>query len=148
VDAVEAGLRRLGMDDFVAEEDEETEESDVGVTPPPKRGSEGSPKAIASSSLRSPLFDLEQQLPPVPEALSVSTSDTEEEEDLVTLSKSTPQLDPSPKFDLRWNSERERDLEAQNLDWMRSDSTDEVKKRTVIVERLEPVETKAIFSCF
>ncbi|THH27844.1 hypothetical protein EUX98_g6338 [Antrodiella citrinella] len=147
LDAVEAGLKRLGVEETVFADDEEV---DVGESSRPKkpvrRYSEEEPEddATVATGLLSPSA-MSERLPSVPEdghedAQSIA------EEDLVAMSKSMSHLEQSKKPS-RFTPDQVRS-ERSNLDWMHDDSTENPKKRTVITERLETVNTKPFFSCW
>ncbi len=124
LDAVEAGLKRLGVE----EESIDEEEVDVGTvrTKSKKRETDSPAQVLLSPSARS------DYLPAVLEdevATEGGGSDTEE--DLVAMSKSMPHLEQSPPIlHARWTSHEER----PNLDWMDVDSATSPKRRTVIAE--------------
>lgn len=129
LDAVEAGLKRLGVDEEAAEE----EETDVGTvrTKSAKRQQslDSSVELVMSPSERS------ERLPPVQEdegADGDAASITEE--DLVAMSKSMPQLESPIPIAGRWTSTDER----SNLDWMDVDGGSNAKKRLVIAEVSTP----------
>ncbi|RDX55174.1 hypothetical protein OH76DRAFT_1429594 [Lentinus brumalis] len=175
LDAVEAGLKRLGVDD--AEEEEDGMEVDVGESSssvparmpssaPPTQSSFGSPpmsrepsggEGAPAAALLSPSA-LSDRLPAVPEAddgdgdgyatdaLSMSYA----EEDLVAMSKSTSQIEaPHSALHTRFTSYHSppiREEEQPSLDWMQA--AESPKARTVIVERLETVDVKPLCSCW
>ncbi|KAI8972217.1 phosphatidylinositol 3 and 4-kinase-domain-containing protein [Trametes punicea] len=166
LDAVEAGLKRLGVEDTAEDE----EEMDVGESSshaqlpkepssaPPTQALFGSPPVSRESSgengagaMLSPSARSER-LPAVPEADDAfSMSFTEE--DLIAMSKSTGQIEaPHSALHARFQSYHgsHSQEERPNLDWMQTDSeTLEIpKSRTVIVERLETVDAKPLCSCW
>lgn len=169
LDAVEAGLKRLGVEETVFEDDEE--EVDVGEAIPKSRkqlpkDQVAEASTSTSGNLLSPPPVLER-LPSVPEDENADTlAASVTEEDLVMMSKSMSYIDPRPPLHTRWSSQGGRQEERPNLDWMHIDSADSPKKRTVIVEvslqilcanvpsdtaiiqRLETVDTKPFFSCW
>ncbi|GJE94494.1 hypothetical protein PsYK624_106640 [Phanerochaete sordida] len=144
LDAVEAGLKRLGLDD----EDEDGdagaggEEVDVGTVRAKRRPGEapdGEP--VLSPSAPS------ERLPAVPEGDDGGATDDAEsvaEEDLVAMSKSMSHIESTSPHSARWPSPHER----ANLDWMDVDAGSSPRRRVVIAERLETVDTKPIFSCW
>lgn len=145
LDAVEAGLKRLGV------EGDEEEEVDVGTVrskAKKKQKQKQEPEerdALAAPLLLSPSAQSER-MPTVTEVDSAAVTDdvaSVTEEDLVAMSKSMPQLEPSPTGS-RWASPSDR----PNLDWMDIDSTMSPRRRVVIAERLETVDTKPFFSCW
>ncbi|OSD06719.1 hypothetical protein PYCCODRAFT_1474162 [Trametes coccinea BRFM310] len=167
LDAVEAGLKRIGVEDAAVEDGGE-EEVDVGEassqpqprmpssapptqtffgSPPLSRepSGEGSPAAaLLSPSARS------ERLPAVPEAedaLSMSFA----EEDLIAMSKSTSQIEaPHSALHTRFQSYHgsHSQEERPNLDWMQAETAESSKSKTVIVERLETVDAKPLCSCW
>ncbi|KDQ57614.1 hypothetical protein JAAARDRAFT_177909 [Jaapia argillacea MUCL 33604] len=142
LDAVEAGLKRLGTGD---DELEDSEEVDVGESsssrPKPLSVSPRVDSSLdASTSPFSPISPSEN-LPPVPEV----DDDDVDEEDLVALSKSTSHLDESPMGrHFRWTSQ-DGPPARPNFDWLHT-AGEAPKKRTVIVERLETTDHKPFFS--
>ncbi|KZT26839.1 hypothetical protein NEOLEDRAFT_1090374 [Neolentinus lepideus HHB14362 ss-1] len=150
LDAVEAGFKGLGSEDLGIPDDEE--EMDVAESassaskatslsrqeqPQPAETSKASASGPPSSSF-SPTARSEN-LPSVPEVGDGN------EDDLVALSMSTPQLDDGPQRNIRWTTHA---AGRRSFDWMRSerDQPDSSKKRTVIAERLETVDSKPFFS--
>lgn len=134
LDAVEAGLQRLGVEEPVIEEDEE--EVDVGTS------SASQPLLIPFDSPQANNPSLQQFTPPgspgggltsVPED-SLAGSVTEE--DLAVMSKSMSHVEsPFTPQHNRWNSHAGRTYQQpdRNLDWMNVDEGEQ-QKRTVIVE--------------
>lgn len=160
VDAVEAGLRRLGVSEDVIEEEDEGEEIDVGVSV----SSTSRPLAVqtdvaidvgpvsSESDFTTPTSPVERRsisiMPGGPGTASMTSSMTEE--DLVAMSRSTPTLLDSrvnaPGLGLRWPSDG-HEVRAQippfgaasrsrppDLDWIRAEEEELVKKRVVINE--------------
>lgn len=130
LDAVEAGLKRLGVEESVIEDDEEV---DVGeVSRPRKKAakptevSESPEEDSTAAALLSPSA-LSERLPSVPEGEDAQSI---AEEDLVAMSKSMSHLE-RPQNHIRWPSDQAR--EERQLDWMH-DGPESPKKRTVIVE--------------
>jgi len=145
LDAVEAGLKRLGVEETVFADDEEV---DVGESSRPKKSvvkyaEEPEDDATAATGLLSPSA-MSERLPSVPENGN-EDAQSFAEEDLVAMSKSMSHLE-QPKNHSRWTSDQGRG-ERNNLDWMHDDPAESPKKRTAIVERLETVNTKPFFSC-
>ncbi len=121
LDAVEASLQRLNVDDS-------DEEDDVGVAASPprpahlSRSQNGSSSSIPPNGPLSPILSPPgSPLPTVHEVPSMASSMTEE--DLVAMSRSTSHADAHS----RWASQV-----ARNVDWLQN--SDAVPKRTVIVE--------------
>ena len=155
LDAVEAGLKRLGVEDNVIDDDDE--EVDVGESSsssrpriqipssaPPTQTTFSSPPISREPSgeggnLLSPSAGTER-LPAVPEgedgegydALAMSFA----EEDLVAMSKSTSQIEaPHSTLHTRFGSYQNQPREERpSLEWMQGDSVDSPKTRTMIVE--------------
>ncbi|KAJ6625668.1 phosphatidylinositol 3 and 4-kinase-domain-containing protein [Mycena sp. CBHHK59/15] len=136
LDAVEASLQRLGMDEYDEEEVDVGESSSTKPIQVPKNQTSSS-SFVATSPFSPPSSP---PLPTVPEVPSVTSSDVEEE-DLVMLSKSTSHVEGSPTHQ-RWASQGG----PSGVDWMNSD--DAVPKRTVIVERLESITKKPLCTCW
>jgi len=165
-------------DDNVIPEEDEPEEVDVGLpsstTPSSSRPSTIRATATVESSsaledsliLSSPLIsastsgdaagDLTHFSLPTAGIHSMESSMTED--DLVAMSKSMSVLDPSPQpLHMRWNSNENQsgangtgnnaEASPHNLEWMDPDASD-ARKRIVINERLEEVNTKPFFSCW
>ncbi|KAH9839416.1 phosphatidylinositol 3 and 4-kinase-domain-containing protein [Rhodofomes roseus] len=141
LDAVEAGLKRIGVEDEALDEDEEVDVGEMSSSVP-ARPSNAEAEGAGADAL-SPSAPSER-LPAVPEdVLSASMT----EEDLVSMSKSLPQLDISAGARHgRWPSMGNRVPEQPSLDWI--DSAESPKPRTVIVERLETVNTRPYFDCW
>lgn len=131
LDAVEAGLKRLGIE----EDDPNEEEVDVGTVRPKatkKKQREQRPQDGESASLLLSPSAQSERLSAVPEVDSATLTDdaaSVAEEDLVAMSKSMPQLEQSPTTS-RWTSPAER----PNLDWMDIDSATSPRRRIVIAE--------------
>ncbi|TFY57039.1 hypothetical protein EVJ58_g7265 [Rhodofomes roseus] len=141
VHALEAGLKRIGVEDEALDEDEEVDVGEMSSSVP-ARPSNAEAEGAGADAL-SPSAPSER-LPAVPEdVLSASMT----EEDLVSMSKSLPQLDISAGARHgRWPSMGNRVPEQPSLDWI--DSAESPKPRTVIVERLETVNTRPYFDCW
>lgn len=147
LDAVEASLKRLGVDDSVIEE--EDEEIDVGESsqrkpakaPQTVQGEPGmSPRLLSSqfSPNRPP-----DSLPAVAEVdPSIHSNEEIDEEDLVAMSKSMSHVESSQRDGHRhgrWATQAqspEIDTTRVGLDWMQET---ESHKRTVIVEVRRPI---------
>ena len=138
LDAVEASLERLAVEDEIEEIEEDVGESSSSPSRPIMAASMlafSENPLIASSS--APSRAGAPELAPVPEADSPtpSTVTEEHEEDVVALSKSLPHLDTGP---LSGNLHHGRGLSnnsaqaaSRTLDWMQEDLP---KKRLVISE--------------
>ncbi|KAI0769778.1 phosphatidylinositol 3 and 4-kinase-domain-containing protein [Trametes elegans] len=169
LDAVEAGLKRLGAGEDG--EDVDVEEVDVGEasssvpaggpasappaqtlfgSPPISREPSGDGAASAGAPSVSAPGAPPDRLSAVPEAedaLSMSFA----EEDLIAMSKSTSHIEaPHSALHTRFQSYHASHSEEErpNLDWMQSDSGESVRTRTVVVERLETVDAKPLCSCW
>ncbi|EIW83022.1 hypothetical protein CONPUDRAFT_52541 [Coniophora puteana RWD-64-598 SS2] len=151
LDAVEASLQRLGVDESVLEEEEEM---DVAESLPHRIPIPGSAPA---ETTHIPEMAASQQFTPpgspgaltsVPEDRSLSSSMTED--DLVAMSMSVPHVQDASYMNrhLRWNSHSSRQTQREGLDWMNSEDADAARKRTVVIERLEMVTAKPLFSCW
>ncbi|KAI0088026.1 phosphatidylinositol 3 and 4-kinase-domain-containing protein [Irpex rosettiformis] len=136
LDAVEAGLKRIGVE----EDDVDEEEMDVGTVtakPIPKKPEDPEAEPLVSPSA------LSERLPAVPE--DEADDDYEHgmtEEDLVTMSKSMPHLESPTPLHSRWTNTEER----PSLEWI--DAANSPRRRLVIAERLETVDTKPLCSCW
>lgn len=149
LDRVEASLERL-----VAGDDEQSEEQDVGelVRPASISSLLAPPEALAGTSSAPSRAGVQTELSPVPEGGSSGEAsvhedadeDEDAEEDVAALSKSLPQLEGSLSAHGHWTSHMSS-VEPRNLDWMQDEP---VRKRTVITERLELIEKKALLSCW
>ncbi|TFK44679.1 phosphatidylinositol 3 and 4-kinase-domain-containing protein [Crucibulum laeve] len=134
LDAVEASLQRLGVDDTEEEEVDVGEAASTQPIPVSKRQPE-SPSNVATSPFSPP----GSPLPTVHEVSSSASSIAEE--DLVAMSKSTSHVEgsrPSP-------FERRESMPGTSLEWIQSAET---PRRTMIVERLETVNKKPLCSCW
>ncbi|KAJ7783173.1 phosphatidylinositol 3 and 4-kinase-domain-containing protein [Mycena metata] len=135
LDAVEASLQRLGVEEF-----DDDEEVDVGESSSSKpiqvpRPRSGSPSTSPFSPPSSP------PLASVPEVPSTTSSDAEEEEeDVAMLSKSMSQVEGHHQ---RFASQTTRGAGAE---WLHSGEG--AAKRTVIVERLENITKKPLCTCW
>ncbi|KAJ7594149.1 phosphatidylinositol 3 and 4-kinase-domain-containing protein [Mycena floridula] len=133
LDAVEASLQRLNIQD--------DEEVDVGDSRPsidiPRDGN------ISAQPVTSPFSPPGSPLATVPEVPSSSNSSVMEEEDLVSMSKSTSHVEGNTMGHIRWASQNQV---PRNMEWLQQPDTP--LKRTVIVERLETVKGKPFCSCW
>ncbi|KAL4254266.1 Phosphatidylinositol 4-kinase [Abortiporus biennis] len=150
LDAVEAGLKRLGADESVFDDEEEVdvgESSSKSKAKPRKDQLPGESPASTSKTLLSPTSPSER-LPVVPEDGN-SDAQSVAEEDLVAMSKSMSHMDQTPSsLHTRWAGHSPAADDRPNLDWMHIDGAESPKKRTVIVEKLETVNTTPFFSCW
>ncbi|KAF7782539.1 hypothetical protein Agabi119p4_1915 [Agaricus bisporus var. burnettii] len=143
LDAVEASLQRLGVDE---------EEVDVGEAIQPRSlpisqsnsGSHRDMFGVAPSSapnVTSPFSPPGSPLPTVPEVASSANSILEE--DLAAMSKSTSHVEGLGRS---FGHERLESIATSNIDWIQPPS--ENTKKTVIIERLETVNKKPLCSCW
>lgn len=131
LDAVEAGLKRIGVEEDPIEEVDE-EEMDVGMMRPKgkkQKEPEAAAEPLVSPSARS------DRLPAVMEDEVEEDRASITEEDLVALSKSMPHLESPSPVHARWTSVDER----PTLDWMDIDAANNQKRRLVIAEVCIPV---------
>ncbi|KAI0341916.1 hypothetical protein BDW22DRAFT_1331270 [Trametopsis cervina] len=133
LDAVEAGLKRLGVEEDPIDEDEEM---DVGTIRSKKKSQDPEAEAIVSPS------GLSERLPVVQEDDAGDDETALNEEDLVAMSKSMPQLDSPNPLHAPWTASVER----PSLEWM--EAANSPRRRLVIAERLETVNTKPLLSCW
>ncbi|KAJ6586916.1 phosphatidylinositol 3 and 4-kinase-domain-containing protein [Mycena vulgaris] len=135
LDAVEASLQRLGVEEF---DDEEVDvgESSTKPIPVPKHRTGSSSSAVATSPFSPP------SSPPLPTVHEIPSraSSEEEEEDVAMLSKSLSQVEGHPNHQ-RWASQA-----GPGAEWIGSGEAS--VKRTVIVERLESVTKKPLCACW
>ena len=130
LDAVEAGLKRLGIEEDAVDE----EEVDVGtVRPKAKKRKEPEPAEPSAAPLLMSPSGQNERLAVVHEHdhdIGSANDDTDSvaEEDLVAMSKSMSHMDRSPQS--RWNSPSGQ----SNLDWMDIDGATSPRRRTVIAE--------------
>jgi phosphatidylinositol 4-kinase type 2 len=138
LDAVEASLHRLGVDEPLIEE--EDEEVDVGESSAShertslhiqtEEGSTVSQDLSASATFSPP--ESPDGVTSLPDDQSFTGSMTEE--DLTTMSKSMSHVESPPARHMRWNSHTVRSRQLDNsLDWMAADEAEQ-RKRTVVVE--------------
>lgn len=142
LDAVEASLERLGIENVPEEEIEEDVGESSSSAPRPIADA-NSPFTLAEGALiassSAPSRGGAPELTPVPEAdspaPSVLTEQNEEEEDVVALSKSLSHLDTRPLSSSaqhgRGASSHSAQATRRMLDWMQDEPP---KKRTVISE--------------
>ncbi|KAF8492299.1 phosphatidylinositol 3 and 4-kinase-domain-containing protein [Gautieria morchelliformis] len=133
LDEVERGLKKLGMEEVVVEEEEE---EDVGMT--------------ARDRAQEANSDL----------MSHNPSDAESDQQVEALASSTisaPMLsDHASDIETGARGHRSHDRAAsdhggrRSFDWLppRQSAESSTKKRTVIVERLETIDTKPFFGCW
>ncbi|TRM69794.1 phosphatidylinositol 3 and 4-kinase-domain-containing protein [Schizophyllum amplum] len=149
LDAVEASLQRLGVDEDVI-----VEEDDVGDRPPTQpqvlAASQAlavpAPRATVSSSLPVTSFSPPSS-PPMPtlheaEAERSIPPESDDEADVVAMSKSMSHAD-SP-LHTRWSSSHQAGP-SRAIEWADADAE---SLKTVINERLEVVEKKPLLSCW
>jgi hypothetical protein len=132
LDAVEASLQRLGVDEYDDEEEVDVGESSSTTKPiqvPRRQASSPSASSAMATSPFSPPGS--PPLPTVPEVPSATSSDAEEE-DVAMLSKSMSQVQDHHQ---RWAS-----AGGQGSEWMSSGET--AAKRTVIVEVRFPTQVQ------
>ncbi|KAI6046165.1 phosphatidylinositol 3 and 4-kinase-domain-containing protein [Pisolithus marmoratus] len=151
LDAVEAGLQRLGVGEPLMEEEDEVDVGDPAVAHRPTLSihtevSSRVPQDMPVSQQFTPPGSPER-LTSVPEDHTLSSSATEE--DLAIMSKSTSHVEPPYYAHMRWKSHAgpSRHHRDRTLDWINFDETEQ-PKRTVIVERLEYVQAKPLLSCW
>lgn len=145
VDAVEAGLRRLQVDDNVIHE--EDEEVDVGVVSSRPstirevdtvRERSVTPTAGVSPSISPTDATFDQTKPTGQDSLASSMT----EEDLVAMSQSTSALEAGRQsMHPRFNSHEGTNSTARpaNLDWIREEDVVEERKRIMIQEVCFPI---------
>ncbi|KAF8552518.1 hypothetical protein OG21DRAFT_1604657 [Imleria badia] len=153
LDAVEASLQRLGVDEPLIEE--EDEEEDVGESSASRQRTslliqteerETVPQDLSASAQFSPL-ESPDGMTSLPGDQSLAGSMTEE--DLTAMSKSLSHVESPSAWHMRWNSHAARSRQQLDnaLEWMTADEAEQ-RKRTVIVERLEMVQAKPLLSCW
>ncbi|KAI0277425.1 hypothetical protein BGY98DRAFT_1089954 [Russula aff. rugulosa BPL654] len=147
LDAVEASLERLAVEDETEEIEEDVGESSSTPRPiaPASLLTLSESALIASSS--APSRAGASELAPVPEVDSPTPSTVieEHEEDVVALSKSLSHLETGNLHHGRGLSSQSAQGAHRTLDWMQDEP---VKKRVVISERLEMVTKKPLFRCW
>ncbi|KAL1748661.1 phosphatidylinositol 3 and 4-kinase-domain-containing protein [Schizophyllum fasciatum] len=154
LDAVEASLQRLGVD-----EDTILEEDDVGDRPPTQPQvlaaqatlAVPTPRAPVSASLPVTPFSPPSS-PPMPtlheaEAeRSATPEESDDEADVVAMSKSMSHAEGSPLHS-RWSSHQAGTSRAA-MEWAEAEADGESPLKTVINERLEVIEKKPLLSCW
>ncbi|KAG6917823.1 hypothetical protein DXG01_000883 [Tephrocybe rancida] len=133
LDAVEASLQRLGVEETF---DEEVDVGVAVVSPSPVQGS-SSPKASSSNAPTSPFSPPGSPLPTVPEVASSASSIAEE--DLAAMSKSMSHVESSP-------SHTSRQTSARGFEWIQT--SEAPQKQTVVAERMEIVNKKPMCACW
>ncbi|KAG9316481.1 phosphatidylinositol 4-kinase [Chiua virens] len=149
LDAVEASLQRLGVDEPLIEE--EDEEVDVGECSTSRDAS----LLIHTEDDGAAIRDLSASVPQLPSPASNGLTGDESlassvtEEDLTAMSKSMSHVEPPIPRHTRWNSHATHSRQSleNTLEWMTADEAEQ-RKRTVIVERLEMVHAKPLLSCW
>ncbi|KAJ2922720.1 hypothetical protein H1R20_g14346, partial [Candolleomyces eurysporus] len=147
LDAVEASLQRLG----VQEEDQE-EEVDMGVSSAPlpsrpmpisRSGSGDGRPPVAQSPFSAPGEPLE----PVTEVSTPSRRSSMDEDDLAAMSKSTSHVEGQRPLAGRKNIGT---ISTAGLDWIaaQEEEDDEGSKTVMIAERLETVKKTPLCSCW
>ncbi|KAI6113239.1 phosphatidylinositol 3 and 4-kinase-domain-containing protein [Pisolithus croceorrhizus] len=137
LDAVEAGLQKLGVGEPLMEEEEEVDVGEFSVSHRPTLSirtevSSRVPQDMSVAQQFTPSGSPER-LTSVPEDHTLSNSVTEE--DLAIMSRSTSHVEPPFSAHTRWKSHTgsSRHQQDRSLDWMNFDDTEQ-PKRTVIVE--------------
>jgi phosphatidylinositol 4-kinase type 2 len=139
LDAVEASLERLGIENVPEEEIEEDVGESSSSAPRPIAGSLAMAESALIASSSAPSRGGAPELTPVPEADSPAPSvltEEHEEEDVVALSKSLSHLDTRPlsvsaQHSGLGASSHSAQATQRMLDWMQDEPA---KKRTVISE--------------
>lgn len=139
LDAVEASLHRLGVDEPLIEE--EDEEVDMGESSASREHTSLHIQTEEGSTVSQDLSASAQFSPPespdgvtsLPGDQSLAGSMTEE--DLTAMSKSMSHVESPPARHMRWNSHtaRSRQQLDNSLEWMAADEAEQ-RKRTVVVE--------------
>ncbi|OCH91462.1 hypothetical protein OBBRIDRAFT_792290 [Obba rivulosa] len=155
LDAVEASLQRLGVEDPVLEDGEEVDVGETARTEMVAAATAALAEVDSNANAESitgagSLTSREQGgetaggfLAPVPED-PMAASMTEDE--MIAMSRSMPHLETSPPpMHTRWGSHHAVQEERPSLDWMQVESP---RQRTGIVERLETVDAKPLCSCW
>jgi len=130
LDAIEAGLKRLGMEESVLEE--EPEEGDVVDSARQEEEDQHADQDIATA------VQEDEEL--------VSPSARSEPSFLIGIDAGVPEAvsPPQPSPHVRW-ADMEGGSERHSIDMS---VEEEVKKRIVIMERLETINTRPFFSCW
>lgn len=137
LDAVEASLERLAVENGTEEIEEDVGEYSSGPRPITAANRLALPESVLTASSSAPSRAGAPELAPVPEADSPtpSTLIEEHEEDVVALSKSLSHLDTGPMSaglqHVRGTSSHSAQAANRTLDWMHEEP---VKKRVVISE--------------
>lgn len=139
LDAVEAGLKRLGIEEAAIEDEEmdvgessqrrQRRNSDPNGPPAADIGPEPSSAPAHQSLLTVSPPPVLQRLPSVPED---DDQQSIAEEDLAVMSKSMSHIESGHGLHTRFASMSSS--ERNNLDWMQIDNLESPKRRTVIVE--------------
>jgi len=138
LDAVEASLQRLGVDETL----DALDEVDVGDSTRQGRlamRGPGSPVASSSNAViaTSPFSPPGSPLPTVHEVSSSASSIAEE--DVAAMSKSMSHVEVSPSHASRHGS-------ARGMEWIHTPEPSQ--KRTVVAERMEIINKKPLCSCW
>jgi len=144
LDAVEASLKRLPVDDPIDEEDE-VDVADSSSTPRARASFSSQDATVEDASGSLVPFSPSAVSDALPSVVEVPSSNVSvADEDLVAMSKSMSHMDTSSStLHTRWMS---HDDGRPGLDWI-VDGGESPKTRTVIVERLETVNANPVFSC-
>ena len=169
LDAVEASLQRLGVDEPLIEE--EDEEVDVGESSTSREHTSLLIRPEGSTVSHDLSASLQFSPPASPDGVTSlpddqSIADSVTEEDLTAMSKSMSHAETPMAGHTRWNSHAARSRQQLNntLEWLDADEAEQ-RKRTVIVEvsarslyrdrcliqpsqRLEMVQAKPLLSCW
>ncbi|KAF5355032.1 hypothetical protein D9756_005261 [Leucocoprinus leucothites] len=143
LDAVEASLQRLGVDEVEVDVGEAIRPKPLPVSRTNSGGYSEVPGASSSSAPNptSPFSPPGSPLPTVPEVASSASSIAEE--DLVAMSKSTSHVEGLRRS---FGHERQESAGTVPIDWIQQ--ANESAKRDVIIERLETVDKKPLCSCW
>lgn len=128
LDEVEAGLKRIGVEDeALVDDDEEVDVGEMASSVPRRLSESDTDHAAAAAAAR---------LSPAPESdrlSAVPEDDLDREEDVVAMSKSMPTLEISPGARHgRWPSMGGPAPDRPSLEWI--DSAESPRLRTAIVE--------------
>lgn len=144
VDAVEAGLRRLQVDDNVIHEEDEEVDVGVAVASPSSRPStirevdtDGERSATPSARISPPISPTDATFDHAKPTGQDSLASSMTEEDLVAMSQSTSALEAGRQpTHPRFNSHEGTNSSARpaNLDWIREEELVEERKRIMIQE--------------
>ncbi|KAI4526189.1 hypothetical protein K525DRAFT_233650 [Schizophyllum commune Loenen D] len=156
LDAVEASLQRLGID-----EDTVLEEDDVGDRPPTQPQVLAAQATLATLAVPSPRQLVSASLPVTPFSPPSSppmptlheaefersvSPESDDEADVVAMSKSMSHAEGSPLHS-RWASHQAGTSRAA-MEWAEAEADGESPLKTVINERLEVIEKKPLLSCW